>query len=143
MYHTLCTPTACILKHFHMDTHTHTHTHTHTYTHTNSSYNRGAQDAWSSAHLVTDVFYDPLSSSGYPMITYTNPVASNLPIKPLVARQLQAHTHAHTWTHTCRARPMKVIKYRALVEPVYECEPQRLKTLTSNTVCTCGFCLLA
>ena len=50
---------------------------------------------------------DPLSSSGYPMITYTLPVASNLPIKNLVARRLHTsmHTHnthiAHTRTHDC------------------------------------------
>ena len=31
--------------------------------------------------------HDPLSSSGYPMIIYTHPVAGNLPIKALVARQ--------------------------------------------------------
>ena len=30
--------------------------------------------------------YAPLLSSGYPMITYTHPVADNLRIKALVAR---------------------------------------------------------
>ena len=37
----------------------------------------------------------PLSSSAYPMITCTNPIDFNF---PLVARRLQASTHA---THTC------------------------------------------
>ena len=32
-------------------------------------------------------------------VTYTHPVASNLPIKTLVARQLQANTNAHTCMH--------------------------------------------
>ena len=42
---------------------------------------------------VTDLFvHDPLSSSGYPMIIYTHPIADNLPIKTLVARQLQTIT---------------------------------------------------
>ena len=41
---------------------------------------------------VTDLFvHDPLSSSSYPMIIYTNP--DNLPIKTLVARQLQTNVH--------------------------------------------------
>ena len=48
--------------------------------------------------ICTVFAHDPLSSSGYiyPMITYmyTHPVANNLPIKVLVARQLQ-HTHTH------------------------------------------------
>ena len=36
--------------------------------------------------------YDPLSSSGYPMIIYTHPVAD---IKALVARQLLTDTNRH------------------------------------------------
>ena len=40
------------------------------------------------------------------MITYTPLVASNLPIKTLVARQrptnTHTHTHAHTHTHTLK-----------------------------------------
>ena len=32
--------------------------------------------------------HDPLSSSAYPVIAYTHPVANNLPIKTLVGRQL-------------------------------------------------------
>ena len=43
-------------------------------------------DAWSSApqlNNVTVVFaHETLSSSGYPMITYTHPVACYLPIPP-------------------------------------------------------------
>ena len=36
---------------------------------------------------VTDLFVrDPISSSGYPMIIYTHPIADNLPVKTLVAR---------------------------------------------------------
>ena len=38
----------------------------------------------------------PLSSSAYPMITYIHPVAGNLPIKTLVARQLPPPPHTHT-----------------------------------------------
>ena len=50
--------------------------------------------------------HDPLSSSDYPMIIYTHPIADNLPIKTLIARQLQTnhikcvpvlHTHIHCW----------------------------------------------
>ena len=42
----------------------------------------------------------PPSSSGYPMITYTHPVASNFPIKKtLVAGQLSINTHSN-YTHT-------------------------------------------
>ena len=52
--------------------------------------------------------HDPLSSLGYPMITYTHPTASNLAAKTLVAKQwptndgiaLYSHkqkSHKHTW----------------------------------------------
>ena len=68
------------------------------------AHNWGAWDAWLSAPQlchVTDLFaHDPLSSSGYPMITYTHPLASNLSIKTSVARRLQTNPHTHTHTHT-------------------------------------------
>ena len=41
----------------------------------------------------------PPSSSGYPIIVYTHPITSNLPIKSLVARWLQTNTHTRTHTH--------------------------------------------
>ena len=59
------------------------------YTYTHIVVTWSAQDAWSSApQKVTDLFvHDPLSSSGYPMIIYTHPIADNLTIKTfLVAR---------------------------------------------------------
>ena len=41
--------------------------------------------------------HDPLSSSGYPLITYIHPIASNLlyNVTTMVARQLQTHTYTH------------------------------------------------
>ena len=49
---------------------------------------------------VTNLFvHGPFLSSGYPKIIYTHPIANNLPIKILIARQLQTHTHTHTHTH--------------------------------------------
>ena len=44
-------------------------------------------------HVTVLFAHDPLSSSAYPMITNTYQVTGNLPIKTLVARQLQTHTH--------------------------------------------------
>ena len=41
----------------------------------------------------------PLSSLGYLMVTDTHPIAGNLPIETLVAKQLQ--TNVYTYTHTC------------------------------------------
>ena len=52
--------------------------------------NWGAQDAWPNAPQLTScnlLAHDPLSSSAYPMITYTQPAAGNLPIQALVAKQ--------------------------------------------------------
>ena len=45
-------------------------------------------------HLYVTILlaHDPLSSLAYPMITHWPPVASNLPIKTLVARQQPTNT---------------------------------------------------
>ena len=40
---------------------------------------------------------DPLSSSGYPVIIYTHLMAEFLPIKTLVARQLQMHIYMYMY----------------------------------------------
>ena len=40
--------------------------------------------------------HDPLSSSTYPMITHTHPVAGNFPIKTLDAGQLPANNSIAT-----------------------------------------------
>ena len=45
--------------------------------------------------------HDPLSSLDYPMITYTHPAASNLPIKTLVAKQWPTMYNVHT-CNSCR-----------------------------------------
>ena len=44
------------------------------------------------ANLFAD---DPLSPRVYLVVTSTDLVAGNLPIKTLVARQWQTHTHTH------------------------------------------------
>ena len=59
--------------------------------------------------------HDLLSSLVYSMITHTPPVAGNLSIKILVARQrptnthtythTNTHTHTHTHTRTCTYTP--------------------------------------
>ena len=68
--------------------------------------------------MVTDLFaHDPHLSSGYPMITYTHPIASNnyLPIKTLVASQL--HTHTHTHTHSRYMTSIRVHKMHRQMHP--------------------------
>ena len=45
---------------------------------------------------------DPLSSSGYPVIIYTHPMAEFLPIKTLVTRQLQMHIYMYMYGHDVR-----------------------------------------
>ena len=72
----------------HTCTHAHTCTHTHTCTHIVRSYMR-CMVLWFVLSMT------PLSSWGYPMIICTHPVAGNWPIKTLVARQWQTHTHTH------------------------------------------------
>ena len=73
-------------------------------------------------HLTILLAHNPLSSSGYPMITYTHPVANNFPIKTLVARQLptnniivQIHVHACVYMYvlhcTCTRMYSSVLVY--------------------------------
>ena len=53
---------------------------------------------------LTDLFtHDPLSSSGYPIFTYTNPIAGNLHTKTLQIHttHILTHTHTHTCMHAC------------------------------------------
>ena len=51
--------------------------------------------------IVILLVHDPFSSSlAYPMITHGPPVAHNLPIKTLVARQQPTNMYAHVHTHT-------------------------------------------
>ena len=52
------------------------------------------------SHVIDLFAHDPFSSAGYPMITHTHSLASNLPTRALVAWQLQTNTHTHTHTHT-------------------------------------------
>ena len=51
-------------------------------------------------YIVADLFaQDTLSSSGYPMITYTHLIASNVPIKFwLLGDCKQIHIHARSTT---------------------------------------------
>ena len=39
--------------------------------------------------------HDLLSSSAYPLITYTHPAAGNLPLKTLVAKQQPTNTYVY------------------------------------------------
>ena len=57
-------------------------------------------------HVTVLFAHDPLSSSAYPMITNTYHVASNLPIKTLVARQLLVY-RARPILSTCSTRRRK------------------------------------
>ena len=66
---------------------------------------------------LTDLFvHDPLSSSGYPTIIYTHPIADNLPIKKtLVARRLQTNIIMWMWPYVCEC----VFVYVLSIDVVY------------------------
>ena len=53
---------------------------------------------------------DPLSSSAYPMITYTPPVeANNLPIKTLVAGQQPTNVYTCSFANALRVYTVKLL----------------------------------
>ena len=72
---------------------------------------------------------DLLSSLAYFMMTHPLPIASKLPIKTLVAKQLPTNTHAHTHTHTYLACLSRRVSYNASLVPmpshVFQCTREK------------------
>ena len=59
-------------------------------------------------------------SSGYPMITYSHPVASNSPLNTLVARRLQIHTLT---LFPLIPSSIPIMQHNLVVEAMYDCDP--------------------
>ena len=76
--------------------------------------------------------HDLPSPSGYLMVTHTHPVAGKLPIKILVASQLQTNTHTHTHSYTWRTHTSTcthIILYRLHVLTYIDLYTDELPTL--------------
>ena len=67
-------------------------------------------------HITILLAHDPLSSLAYPMITHGPPVACNLPIKTLVAKQQPTNVYnIHHTSHT-----VCIVTYTTLYVPSYQ-----------------------